>query len=283
MDALSLGFIFILGTLIGSFINVVALRYNSGLSIFSGRSKCFSCGRDLKWYELIPIISFFFLKRRCRTCKDRLSLQYPLVEFITGLIFVALAMRQFGLAGVYGHSQSGGFYSFLVFISYVVVFCLLEVVVIYDIHHKVIPDTLVYSFIILGILRLGVIFITKDFLLTNYDLLNISAPFLLFFIFASLWFVSGGRWIGFGDAKLVFGIGVFLGFVSGISATVLAFWVGALWSICLLIIDKLGRKNKHRIGLKTEIPFAPFLILATIIVFFTNLDAVGLGGLIKNL
>src|SRR3989344_1792899 len=86
-------FVFILGTIIGSFLNVVILRYNTGSSI-QGRSGCMSCGKPLVWYELFPVLSFLFLLGRCGGCKSRISAQYPLVELLTGIIFL-LTFLQF--------------------------------------------------------------------------------------------------------------------------------------------------------------------------------------------
>src|SRR3989344_3716993 len=122
-------FVFLFGTILGSFLNVVALRYNTGFGL-SGRSRCFSCEQPLLWFELIPLFSFFFLRGRCRTCKSELSLQYPFVELLTGIIFVALFLQTKSL---------------LAFIIFATISSFYIVIGIYDTRHTIVPNGLSYA------------------------------------------------------------------------------------------------------------------------------------------
>jgi len=249
-------FIFVFGTIVGSFLNVVALRYNTGLPIARGRSQCFSCGKNLEWYELIPVLSFIFLRGRCSECKSAISWQYPSIEFITGALFLAAFIRI-------------GFSEYLLY--YLCFIALLIVISIYDIRHKIIPNDLVYLFSGLALLMCLHMWMYAD---AEHVLLDLSAGPILALPFALLWLISQGRWIGLGDAKLALGIGFMLGLVHGISAIVLAFWMGAAWSIVALLL------SKKRLTMKSEIPFGPFLVIGTLIIFLFGWDVIGISSLL---
>ncbi|MFZ2522396.1 MAG: prepilin peptidase [Minisyncoccia bacterium] len=281
MEPLTILLVFVFGTLVGSFINVVSLRYNTGLSITSGRSKCFNCNITLKWYEMVPLFSFAFLKGRCRTCKNYISNQYPIVEFLTGIVFVLIVSRQINLWHIYGSFENGLLYSIIFLVFYIFIFSLLLIIAIYDLRHKIIPDKLSYTFIFLSSLKLLFFFYVCNKLnLSTPVLLDLLSPIILFLLFASLWYFSNGRWMGFGDAKLAFGIGAFLGFSYGLSAIILAFWIGAVWGVFIILKRKFDPKAK-KVTMSSQIPFAPFLILALAVVFFWKLDVLGLQDLIS--
>ena len=247
------GFIFFIGgTIFGSFINVLVLRYNTGLSFVSGRSKCFSCGKTLTSGELIPLFSFIFLGGKCSACKSKISYQYPLVELITGIFFVLTFLRL-------------GMVTMLPF--YLLVVSTLIAISVYDLKHKIIPDGMVFFFDAIAFIFLLVSH--QSILFSMSTFLDFWAGLVLFAFFAFFWLVSDGKWMGFGDAKLALGVGWFLGFYMGISAIMLAFWIGALISLILLGLQRL---NISRFGLtiKSEIPFAPFIIFAFFLELFTG-------------
>jgi leader peptidase (prepilin peptidase)/N-methyltransferase len=290
MNPLIIFLIFVLGTIVGSFINVIVLRYNTGLSAFSGRSVCFHCGKKLQWYELLPVVSFFLQGGKCRDCNVRLSLQYPMVEILTGIIFVGVALREWSLWPVYGVFDHGFLYLTLLFVYYAFVFSLLLAIAVYDSRHKIIPDSFAWMFIILSVSKLILFFVVTGFNMTPENWFNALSPILLFLPISAMWYFSGGRWIGFGDAKLCLGIGALIGFISGVSAVILAFWIGAVWSILFLFVErkkyKTAQQEKAPQEEKTsfwqkEVPFAPFLVAATIITFFFNFDFLSLGGLLN--
>lgn len=258
----------ILGIIIGSFLNVVILRYNTGRGI-NGRSGCLSCGKSLTWSELIPVVSFFIQKRRCAGCQSKISWQYPLVELATSIMFVAIFFRQLHL---FFENPTNFFISF-VFFS--VIWSLLIVIFVYDLRHKIIPNALVYVFAILSLVYTLINIPISDWFSMPY-ILDIFAGIIFFIPFFLLWFFSRGRWIGLGDGKLSLGIGWLLGFVSGLSAIFVSFWIGAIVSVTFLLISKLN-KSGGNITMKTEVPFAPFLIIGTLIGFFaSNFDVVGI-------
>ena len=233
-------FIFIFGAIIGSFLNVVALRFNTGFGLH-GRSQCFSCGYTLAWFDLIPVVSFLMYRARCRKCKSSISAQYIAVEILTGALFVLLFNR---------------FDSLPLLIINVLIACILVVALVYDIKHKIIPDILSYLFILLASLFV---------LITGQGAwgILISVPFWLIVL------ISKETWMGGGDAKLAMGIGLLLGVTQGVTALFIATWIGALVGIVLLFKRPKGSTMR-----RIELPFAPFLIVGMYIVLFSGIDVI---------
>lgn len=273
MDFLPLLNFFILGTIIGSFLNVVINRFNTGRSI-NGRSFCPNCGQKINWYDLVPIFSWLWLRGKCRNCYSKISPQYPLVEFSTATLFTLIYLNFSFLFLV----KPLIFYIFYLWVA--IIFAILVVIFVYDLKHKIIPDLLSYIFAGMGLVQTLVLipYISLFGPISFY--LDLSAGLIFFIPFFLLWYVSDGRWIGLGDGKLALGIGWFLGFTYGLNAIVLAFWIGAIFSLGLLLIAKLKKGSKH-ITMKSEIPFGPFLILATILEFFIRIDFLGISFFFK--
>jgi leader peptidase (prepilin peptidase)/N-methyltransferase len=245
------------GAIIGSFLNVVILR--RGVRSLGGRSSCTSCARPLEWYELVPVLSWLALAGQCRTCGSGISWQYPAVEALTAILFAFIAAAPL---------------PFTYQMSAALVACLSIVIAVYDIRHTIIPDEWV---ILLSMSALMFSWAVGAFSFSPWEAL-LAGPFaaLPFFL---LWLVSGGRWMGLGDAKLALGIGWFLGILDGFRAIVLAFMLGAIVSVCILLplpylIHALRRFGAHAsvraFTMKSEVPFGPFLLAAMWIVWLAG-------------
>lgn len=238
--------IFILGLCIGSFLNVVIFRLDRKEGILMGRSECQNCLHQLNWRDLIPLFSYLYLRGNCRYCKAEISSVYPLVELTTGLIFVSYFL-------VNGPMLSIGSILFLVF---TILFLLL---VFFDALYFILPDKIIFPAIGIALIY--------DLIFRRPDLYNLLiSGFLLGLAFAIIYLVSRGEWMGFGDVKLVFLIGLILGYPLGIFAVMVAVWVAALLGIILLILKKANRK--------TALPFGSFLSAVSII-FVLFKDVIG--------
>lgn len=262
MNYLIFFFAFLFGTIIGSFLNVVVFRLKTG-KISKGRSICFSCGKHLGSLELIPVVSFLVLRGRCRGCRSPISWQYPFVELLTGLLFAMTALFVKDT------------FSFLLVTS---IFSVLMVIAVYDMRHKIIPDGLSLLFALLSFV--SIIFTHKEMFWSLSTLWHVLAGPALFLPFFLVWLFSRGAWMGLGDAKLAVGIGFLLGITKGLSAIVIGIWAGALWSLSLMLLQKVSG-NKKTLSMKSEIPLAPFLILGTIIAYFLEVDVLQVSVLVE--
>ena len=240
MKNLAIFFVLVFGAITGSFLNVVILRYNTGRSVVIGRSSCFSCSKELSWYNLVPVFSFLAQKGKCSACLSRISWQYLTVELLTAVSFVLLYIKL-------------GFTFDLLFYS--LVFSILIVISFYDFRHKIIPDIFAYLLAVLAFLRLVYIYLSIS---PEVARSSFMAGIGMFLFLGSLWLFSGGRWMGLGDAKLILGLGWLNTVCYAVTSLVYSFWLGAVVGILINLLFKRTR----------EIPFAPFLISGFIIVFF---------------
>ncbi|KKU59218.1 MAG: Type 4 prepilin-like protein leader peptide-processing enzyme [Parcubacteria group bacterium GW2011_GWA2_47_12] len=245
---------FLLGLSIGSFINAWSFRYKTGRSILSA-SSCFSCGKKLSWIELVPVLSFAFLRRKCRSCKSPISCQYPLVELITGLVFVFIAYKS-GFPTTY----------YLLLTTNFIFWSILIAISVYDSRTTIIPNGAAYFAAALGFLSPALFGRANEL----FSLEHLIAGPLLALPLAGFWFFSRGRWMGLGDAKLELGIGWFLGLSLGLSGLLSAFWLGALVGIGLIIASRIARRFSF--SMKSELPFGPFLALGAFVAWFFEFD-----------
>ena len=247
-------FLFITGIVFGSFLNVLSDRLPAERSIL-GRSNCESCKHVLAWYDLIPILSYFFLKARCRYCKAELSLYYPLVEIVTGTVFV---MVWFLLPIDQLHTISNLSQSLIISLKilYEIIAAALLVVFFADLKSQIIPDSMqTVLFISAQIIRMIVFGFGVDVVL--YSLVEgfiIMSPLLLLYV------LTKGRGMGFGDVKLAFIIGVLFGVKIGIGVLYISFVFGALVGLILIISKKSGIKSK--------IAFGPFIVASMFVALF---------------
>lgn len=240
-------FAFIFGSIIGSFLNVVILRHNTGLR--EKRSFCYSCGHRLTPRELVPIFSYLFQGGKCLNCKSKISSQYFWVEFTMAVL--SLLLMSFT-------KNTNLYFWFLNYVLLIILFSFLLCTFVYDLKHKIMPDRWT-----LGAFIISIVFVILNG--TNWvDVLigaiAIPAPLLLINI------VSRGRAMGFGDVKFAVVMGVLLGVSGGFAAMIISFWLGGLVGVYLLI------KYPKKVNRKSEIPFAPFLILGTVFAFLFNIQ-----------
>jgi prepilin signal peptidase PulO-like enzyme (type II secretory pathway) len=242
-------FIFIFGLLVGSFLNCIIFRLRKKQGFLKGRSYCPHCKHSLAWYDLIPVLSFIILRRRCRYCQKPISYQYPLIEFVTGVLFVLIFWN---LALDIWHLD------FLILFYLIFITSFLIIIFVYDLKYFIIPDKILYPAIIISLAcRLYEALIFNDKLsIINYLIAALGAP--LFFLL--IYLVSKGKWLGFGDVKLGILLGLILGWPKILLALFLSFLIGGIMGIGLIIF--LKKK------LKSEVPFAPFLITGTFIALF---------------
>lgn len=253
MLIINIFFIFCLGLIFGSFTNVLVDRGQKGKSL-SGFSRCDFCGYRLKWFDNIPVFSFLFLKAKCRKCYKKLSWQYPVVELGMGLLFLFICW------------QTGFFEGFLSFEKiidtsfYLITGFLFLAIFLWDLKYMIIPNGLV-----LGGVIVTLVYYFYQFLVGDCSLLDVHCVFtanliggLIVSLFFYLMFVfSKGKWIGGGDVKLGFWLGLLVGLQMVYMMLLISYLSGALVGLWLL-----AKKKKK---MNSQLPFGPFLILGTFV------------------
>ncbi len=243
---------FLFGLIIGSFLNVVICRLNLAES-FLGRSHCPKCQKPIRWYDNIPLLSFLLLKAQCRDCQKKISWQYPLVELATGIIFVAVA-------GVF--LGAGSLTNWLEVIFYLGFFSALLVIFVFDLKHLEIPMPVLWLAlawtVIFWLILDGLNFIPGQEIFSSRIFSGNLGGLLAFIFFFALSFGSKEKWMGVGDAYLALLIGLALGWSRILPALMLAFLLGSIVGISLVIAKKKT--------LKSQIPFGPFLVSGAVII-----------------
>ncbi len=233
------------GLLIGSFLNVCIYRIPRNISIVFPSSRCISCNNDIRAWDNIPLISYFLLGGRCRNCKAKISLRYPLVEALNAFLYAAVVWR-------YGIGWNS--------VVYAVLCSSLIVITFIDLDFQIIPDRITLAGIPLGLvagsLLLNDPFMRAELLGYKGSLIGVFAGGGLFYLVAVL--SRGG--MGGGDIKMMAMVGALMGWKSVLLTTFLGSLAGSLIGIFLMIFKGRGRK--------TKIPFGPFLALGTLITLF---------------
>lgn len=228
-------FVFILGLIIGSFLNVLIDRMPRGEKI-TGRSYCESCDKTLGWIDLIPIFSYVRTKGKCRYCRVNLSLQYPLIEITTGTFFVLVFLL----------------FPFPNLIYFLFLISILIIIFMIDLKFGIILDKIIFPSIFITFLYL---FFSGENIVIHF--ISALGSFLFFYF---LYFITKKRGMGFGDVKFAFLIGLIFGFPETFYVLYVAFLTGALIGTILI----LWKKKK----LKNSVPFGPFLVIGCLIVLF---------------
>ncbi|MFA6376208.1 MAG: prepilin peptidase [Candidatus Paceibacterota bacterium] len=252
--------IFAVGIVIGSFLNCVIWRSYDNESIAKGRSHCPKCRHKLAWFDLVPLISFIFLRGKCRYCKKMISWQYPVVEFATGALFVIFA-RLFAMEIFYGQFFA---FSLVQLLAYWVILSALVVIFVADLRWYFIPDGALISGFVAALALRGLQFAQSGYSFGQFDLQILINPLLSSFFcgafFLAIFLLSRGKWMGFGDVKYALLLGMVLGFPDSLIALFLANFFGAIIGLTLILA-----KMKN---MKSEIPFGPFLVAGTLVALF---------------
>jgi len=226
--------LFLTGLSVGSFLNVLIDRLPKGETVVRGRSHCDFCKKTLRWYELIPVLSFVLQGAKCRRCGRTLSWQYPAIELVTAAGFLAVYM-------------SVG--ATVVLIPLFILISSAIVITVADLKYQIIPDSMAVASLIATLFYLFFSVPSAGWLSHAETALATATFFYL------LWYATHGRGMGFGDVKLSFVIGLLLGFPETLFALYGAFLTGAAAGVILIL---QGKKS-----LKSKIAFGPFLIFAT--------------------
>jgi len=274
--------VFYLGTILGSFLNVVALDIEKLFkendlenrnefsffakhwtqkyfwqSLMNRRSHCDNCGKTLQSHELFPLFSFALQRGQCKNCGDKITMSHFIVEILAGFYFLGIFYTLFSSVDTFTPAFVG-------LVTYwFFVFGTLFVIGLFDYRTQVIPDILIAF---TALLLVGGLF-----MMPLYTALYALGAGLLFAgLFYGLWAVSAGQWIGFADGKLAALIGLMFGFSAGFTALAVSFWAGALVCVPLFLLSKMKHNNK--LHFDSAVPFGPFMVIGMWYVFVTGLN-----------
>lgn len=263
MDLFYSIFVFLFGLLFGSFFNVVGYRIPNNLSIVKPRSFCPKCRHNLKWYELIPVLSFIIQGGKCRKCKCKISFFYPIVELITGVLFLISYL-------VFGFSSH--FVISLILVSF------LMIVIVCDFNYLIIPDEVTLFFSIVSII-LQLILFDKEIVFSSiiYGIFMFSMMYVIMLLGSK---IMKEEALGGGDVKLMFFIGTIISVVNPISFgnfssysllinSFFEVFLASCLAIPVAIIVYFSKKERI-------VPFGPFILLSALLIFLTSFNIMDL-------
>lgn len=229
------------GLIFGSFVNVLVARLPKNQSIVFPGSRCPSCKKTIRWWDNIPLLSYLFLGGKCRHCRKKISIRYPVIEFLTATLFLAARAR-------WGWGPCLWFrdWPFLV---------LLMTITFIDLEHRIIPDPLSLGGLVLG---LATCWLNPELGFVK-SMVGAASGFGIFYTVAWIyWKITGRAGLGGGDIKLLAMIGAFLGF-SGVFATI---FISSIFGSLIGILWALATRKKS--VMKFSIPFGPFLVVGAL-------------------
>ena len=235
---LALTLLGVLGLVVGSFLNVCIYRLPRGQSVNWPGSRCTTCDRALSWYENIPVVSWVMLRGRCRTCSERISVMYPLVEMITAALFIA------------GYFIYGWTPLLAVRLAFA---CAMLVLFVIDLQHQLLPNVITVPGIVIGF-ALSLLFPPG----WRASLIGLIAGGGVLFAIAEAWYrLRGIEGLGMGDVKMLAMIGAFLGWKLMLVTLMLASFAGSIIGIGMIA---MGRG-----GMKSLLPFGTFLAVGALV------------------
>lgn len=224
------------GLLLGSFLSVLLDRWPHWRGVAAGRSQCPQCRHELAWFDLVPLVSWVMLDGKCRYCRASIAKLYP-----------ALELTMAGVLGVFAFKY--GIPSLWYAVDYLVLFALVSLFF-FDLKHRVLPDAILLPLLVIVGVRL---FSQRPDILVS----ALATGALLSGFFGLLYLISYGRWLGLGDVKLAFVLGVLFGYPVAVGVTLIAIWSGALVGIVLILAK--------RANMQTALPFGSFWVAAAVL------------------
>lgn len=252
-----------LGASLGSYVHATCGRLF--VTSVNSRSKCLSCNTQLKWYEIIPLISYVVQGARCRYCKVKLPLSLFLFEVLFAILFVVSYVHIFAYS-------SGLIEQMIYTIYYGALFVCMGVIANFDSRHKSIPVNFLGIFAVLCALMLVYRNITDGFVL-----LDLFTPLIVAMPYYIMYLVSRGTWVGIGDVYLFACAGLFFPLLPAVSVFVFSLWIATAFLVVKYIATKIKPKSKETIA------FGPFIMISFLVVLFTNYTLIDIVTLLNSL